>query len=341
MELNIQKNTPINVLSLFDGISGAKLALNRTGININKYYASEIDKYATEISQRHHKDVVRLGDIRNWRAWYLKNIDLIIGGSPCTNLSRAGDGSGLNGEESALLYDFVDILQHYQPKYFLLENVKMRQDWVDVITELLGVSPILIDSALISAQHRERYYWTNIPNVTLPENRHIFMKSIVLSDVIPVAIHNLYGGFKEKTVRVFKGKSPTVRTAKGGGHIPSFVRKSILRSQETIEYIKNNFNNDQELLQYFYYSNVDDIKLVEVVAKFFEDISYRTFKNWNIIRKFHPIECERLQTLPDHYTEGVSNTQRYRAIGNGFTIDVISHILSFLPKIHEKGKEAT
>ena len=150
---------------------------------------------------------------------------------------------------------------------------------------------------------------------------------IVLSDVFPVALHNLYGGFKEKVVRVFDVKSPTVRTPAGRGHIPALVKKSLVHSNKAIDYMNRSVADGRNHWDFGHHSDIGEEKSSAVVSNFFRGVPYNVFKDWDCIRKFHPIECERLQTLPDNYTEGVSDTQRYKAIGNGWTIDVIAHIL--------------
>lgn len=322
----------MNVLSLFDGISCGRIALDRAGISVDKYYASEIDKNAIKISKNNYPDIIQLGDVTYWEAWDLPKIDLLIGGSPCTNLSFAGNGEGLEGEESSLFYYFVDILKSVKPKYFLLENVKMKKEWSDIISKELGVEPILINSSLVSAQSRQRLYWTNIPNVTQPIDKHIYLKDIVMDDVEPVVLHNLYGGFNERSVRVFENKSPTLRTPKGGGHIPSFVKKDLIHSEKAIEYMNRKTKDGRNHWDFGHYSDISKEKSAIVTANFFKGVPYNVFKDWDCIRKFHPVECERLQTLPDGYThtEGVSNTNRYKAIGNGWTVDVIVHIFKGL-----------
>jgi len=316
----------MNVLSLFDGISCGMLALERAGIKVDKYYASEIDKYAIQVSKNNYPDIIQLGDINNWEKWELPKIDLIIGGSPCTNLSVAGNGKGLEGSESSLFYKFVDIVKYYKPKYFLLENVRMKKEWQDIMSEDLGVEPVLINSPLVSAQNRERLYWANFP-ITQPEDRGILLKDIVLDDVFPVALHNLYGGFKEKSVRVFEEKSPTIRTAKVGGHIPSFVKQNLVHSKKAIEYMNRQVADGRTHWDFGHHSDIRNEKSSAVVANFFKGVPYNVFKDWDCIRKFDPIECERLQTIPDQFTEGISNTQRFKTIGNGWTIDVVTHIL--------------
>lgn len=185
----------MNVLSLFDGISCGRVALERAGIKVNKYYASEIDKYAIQIAQKNYPDTIQLGDvcdINNNGFIYSKNgnkkicyddIDLLIGGSPCQGFSFAGKQLNFSDPRSALFFEFVRLLKELKPKYFLLENVRMKQEFQDIISEHLGVKPIAINSNLVSAQNRYRLYWTNIPNVTQPEDKGIMLKDIVHENV--------------------------------------------------------------------------------------------------------------------------------------------------------------
>jgi DNA-cytosine methyltransferase len=169
----------MNVLSLFDGMSCGRIALERAGIKIDKYYASEIDKYAIRVSQKNYPDIIQLGDINNWQEWKLPLIDLLIGGSPCQGFSFAGKQLNFEDPRSKLFFQYVDILNHYKPKYFLLENVKMKKEYQKVITEKLGVEPIEINSGLVSAQDRKRLYWTNILGIQQPKNMHIYLKDIL------------------------------------------------------------------------------------------------------------------------------------------------------------------
>ena len=275
----------MNILSLFDGISCAQIALNRIGVKKYKYYASEVDKYAIQITQKNYPNTIQLGDVNEVSAKNLPKIDLLIGGSPCQGFSLAGKRLNFDDPRSKLFFQFLRLLKESKPKNFLLENVKMRKDIADEITSLLEVEPIEINSALVSAQNRKRLYWTNIPGIKQPDDKGILLKDI-LEDGDAVLVHNIYGGFKENKCRVFEEKSPTIRTSSGGGHLPSI------------------FNGTKEHAQ--------SLPLPELRK---------------LIRKLHPIECERLQTVPDNYTEGISNTQRYKALGNGFTVDVIAHIL--------------
>lgn len=172
----------MNILSLFDGISCGRVALDRVGIHVNKYYASEIDKTAIKISQSNHKDINLVGDVHNLHSWSLPRIDLLLGGSPCQNFSRGATLSnkkrtGLKGDRSNLFWKFLEAKHKFNPKYFLLENVVMPKEHEEIITMSLGVEPIKINSKLVSFQNRERLYWTNIPNVCSPENKNISFQS--------------------------------------------------------------------------------------------------------------------------------------------------------------------
>src|SRR5210317_2158501 len=159
----------LNVLSLFDGMSCGRIALDRCGIPVNVYYASEIDKYAIEIAKKNYPDTIHLGDVRDVKGDDLANIDLLIGGSPCQGFSFAGGQLGFDDPRSKLYFEFERILNEVNPQYWMLENVKMKKEYQDIITERLGVEPILINSSLVSAQNRKRLYWTNLPGVEQPE----------------------------------------------------------------------------------------------------------------------------------------------------------------------------
>lgn len=349
----------INVLSLFDGIACGRLALERAGIKVNKYFASEIDPYAIKIAKKNWPDIIHVGDVSKinfidgWLCseygnYEVGHIDLVMGGSPCTDVSFAGRQKGMSTKEgvqisdldtflslkskgfefqgqSYLYWEFLRVKNECKPFYFFLENVRMTAKHSRPITESIGVDYMPLNSEIVSAQSRPRFYWHNIPNIQIPKDRGILLKDIVLSDVEPVALHNLYGGFKEKSVRVFENKSPTLRTAAGGGHIPSFVKKGLLHSEKAIEYMNRKVKDGRTHWDFGHHSDISKDKSSAVVANFFKGVPYNVFKDWDCIRKFHPIECERLQGLPDGYTEcpGVSNTQRYKAIGNGWQVDTI------------------
>ena len=284
------------VLSLFDGISAGRIALERAGIPVTKYYTSEVDKYAIQTAMKNYPDTIQLGDITNWREWNIEQPDLIIGGSPCQGFSFAGKQLNFDDPRSKLFFEFADILKHYKPEYFLLENVKMKKKSQDVISEYLGVEPVEINSALVSAQNRKRLYWTNIPWLEQPED-----KGILLKDVIGFGI-------------VDRDKSYCIdANYHKGGNPEQYFNKSrrqlvFERPCEPREFNPNSICH--------HVANATDINGNE-------SIKYR---------KLTPIECERLQTFPDNYTEGCSNTQRYKQLGNSWTVDVIAHIFKGLKK---------
>jgi site-specific DNA-cytosine methylase len=252
-------------------MSGARIALDKLNVEVNKYYSSEIDKYANTISEKNYPDIIRLGDVNNWEDWYFPEpIDLLIGGSPCQGFSFAGKQLNFNDPRSALFFKFVDVLHDVKPKYFLLENVRMKKEYQDIISKYLGVEPIYLDSNLVSAQNRKRYYWTNIPNIIRPED-----KGIVISKILEM---------------------PGITVVKSHGE---WCERQLKSQCLDANYHKGADNHGQRTM----------------------------IKNDENIRKLTPIECERLQTVPDNYTEGVSNTQRYKMLGNGFTVDIIAHIL--------------
>lgn len=278
----------MNIFSPFDGCACARAAVDKMGISCT-YYASEVDKWAIQIANKNYPDIIQLGNIQDIKGSNLPEIDLMIGGSPCQDLSIAGNGAGLKGSRSALFYDFVRLLEEIKPKYFVLENVaSMKKIWRDKITEILGVEPVLIDSALVSAQQRKRLYWTNIRGIQQPEDKGIFFGSI--------RQHGL---------------------------------DSLYYSEEGLAWIKNHTNRTGKKLRVW--KDTDKAQMLEsTMYKKYSSQRFFAIEDVLGLRYVTPVECERLQTLPDNYTEGVSNTQRYRMLGNGFTVDVIAHILSYM-----------
>ncbi len=186
----------MNVLSTFNGMGCIWIALDRLGIQVNKRYSSEIDKYANKVNDKNYPDTIQLGNITKVKGSDLEKIDLLVGGSPCQGFSFAGKQLNFEDPRSKLFFEFVRLLEECKPKYFLLENVKMKKSYQNVISELLGVQPIKINSALVSAQNRERFYWTNIHNVTQPEDKEIYLKDILEEqyedDVVGGAIRGRY-----------------------------------------------------------------------------------------------------------------------------------------------------
>ena len=339
----------MNVLSLFDGMSCTQIALKNLGIKVDKYYASEIDKYAIQITQKNFPDTVQLGDVKDIKGKDLPEIDLIVAGSPCQGFSFAGKQLAFDDPRSALFFEFVRILREVKPKYFLLENVRMKKEFQAVISEqvsniypeytsggLFNIEPILINSALVSAQNRNRLYWTNIPGIEQPDDLGIVLRDVLEDSFVAdrnksyCIDANYYKGgnpknyFKKsrrqlvfntpKQVGVAKeinghdilkrvysedGKSPTLNSMGGGNREPKVVVSKIRDKSKTVRSGGRLSYNRHE------WDSVDEL-------------------HW---RKLTPLECERLQTVPDNYTEGVSNTQRYKMLGNGFTVRVIEHIL--------------
>ena len=308
----------INVLSLFDGVSCAMVALEKQGIPVGIYCASEIDKYATQVSQNNYPNIIRLGDVKNVQRYNLDlllpniKIDLLIGGSPCQDLSIAKNNrKGLKGERSSLFWEYVRILKDVKPKYFILENVaSMPKEAKEVITQALGVEPIMINAALVSAQNRKRYFWTNIPNVCLPKDKGILLKHILENGEVALTNYNTE-----------KIKSNTVRVSGRGSGINDKHNWDTIR----IGQIGKGGQGDR-----IYSVEGKSVNLsANGGGRGAKTGLYSVSENY--VRKLTPIECERLQGLPDNYTSGVSNSQRYKCLGNAFNVDVIAHILSFIP----------
>jgi len=419
----------LNVLSLFDGMSCGMIALDRLGIKVDNYYASEIDKYAIQVSQANYPDIIQVGDITKLDLSTLPKIDLVMGGSPCQGFSFAGKQLAFDDPRSALFFEFHKAISYLQPKYFLLENVRMKKEYLDIISEYMGVEPIFIQSSLVSAQSRQRYYWTNIPNVEQPEERGIVLRDILetntsneylagenlqknykggnqlnpnyksqantihdvdgKSGTICAGTHGYANGYvggvdpkyhlsdkaiaymnrgsekytgkktraehyikheseKSKTLtanmhkgvpygviaidkpqhigtavdikghdqikRVYSpdGKSPTVTTCGGGHREPKVVMGTY----------RGRYNEDGTTSQKLELRKDQKTNIITTVQK--DNVLTKDEVYW---RKLTPLECERLQTVPDNYTNHVSNTQRYKMLGNGWTIEVIAHIL--------------
>jgi|LWDU01.1.fsa_nt_gi DNA-cytosine methyltransferase len=321
----------MNVLSLFDGISCGQEALKRAGIKVENYYASEVDKWAIQITQKNYPNTIQLGDIQNWRDWDLPKIDLIIGGSPCQGFSFAGKGLNFEDPRSKLFFDYVDILNHYQSKYFLLENVKMNQKSQNVISEYLKVEPMFINSSLVSAQSRKRLYWFNW-DVDEPKDRNIKLKDILESGFIDrdksYCIDASY--YKGTGLEYYFNKS-----ARQG--VFEWKPARIVGRRLNEQGIRKDYDKSIDIVQCLEVKKTDKSNCLTTVHKDYvisklkngryKD-AYNELKESTDWRKLTPIECERLQTLPDNYTEGISNSQRYKSIGNGWTVDIIVHLLN-------------
>lgn len=294
---------PITVLSLFDGISCGRVALQRANIPVKKYYASEIDKYAIQVTQKNWPDTIQLGDVKNVWARNLPKIDLLIGGSPCQDLSNykydRGDVKGLKGKKSSLFWHFVRLLRTCKPKWFLLENVaSMEKKWKDEISKQLGVEPVCINSSILCAAERKRLYWTNIP-IKQIQSKQINLKDIVLN---ATDVPEKYWYRDKYTVDFYGENNKVCAKINLNGH------------RQAKEVYSLNFKCNTLLC---------DGNGGNLVKKIWQN---------GQVRKLTPIEYERLQTLPDGYTEGIADSRRYTAIGNGWTVDVIAHIFKGMVK---------
>ena len=347
----------MNVLSLFDGISCARVALDRAGLPVGTYTACEIDPNAIKVSQRNYPETLRLGDVRTVKGF---PVDLLIGGSPCQDLSIAKKGrKGLDGDRSGLFWEYVRILRESQPKWFILENVaSMPKADRDTITRELGVDPILLDAALVSAQSRKRLFWTNIPGVTQPEDR-----GIVLADILQPeaevdermvvkgkavhltesaksrALHKVghVGPSDSQTNRVYSsdGKAPTQCRGPSGGATPTLILAP--SGLQYVGHLEGGTRKGTEGQEHLSRAHAQSNRLYSPDGKSPTLAASETSGRTHIvvglgtdprIRKLTPTECERLQGLPDGYTEGVAVTNRYRCLGNAFNVDVVAHIVS-------------
>lgn len=371
---------PLTVMSLFDGIACGRVALERANIPVNKYYASEIDKYAIAITQKNYPDIIQLGDIEKIDfTQYRGKIDLLIGGSPCTNLSFCGNRKGLEGNESRLFWEYARAIKECKPKYFLLENVKMKKEWENIITNELGVCPIEINSSLLSAQNRKRLYWTNILNVTIPEDKHILLKDILCDDGINTFQYNRKNKLvkeTEKSLALCSSDWRGLNRNQNQNAVFSLIKEYIVPIDKTLVVLEKEvqegklgyFRKDSQanrvyyptqkgitlcgeagggcakMGQYFFGEVIKDFKELDLSQYKYPCFILKTDKGNDVlligyIRMLTPVECERLQTLPDNYTckgiinneiVDISRTQRYKCLGNGWTVDVVAHILKGL-----------
>lgn len=373
----------INVLSLFDGMSCGQIALERAGIKVNNYFASEIDKYAIQVSKDNYPNTKYIGDVTKVNGTDLPKIDLLIGGSPCQGFSFAGKQLNFDDPRSKLFFEFVRLQNECNPKYFLLENVKMKKEYQDVITEHLGVEPIEINSNLLSAQNRKRIYWTNIPGVTIPNDKGILLKDIVHEnndEVLNIELPNFNvnpsgNGMNGDVYSIKKSKSRTLTTNKGEGQkISVCIAEYIVPFDKTLQILEKEvqrgkvgyFRKDSQANRVYYIHDKaitltgeagggaakmgqylfgcitpDRIEKRQNGQRFNDGKKIYTLTAQDkhgiliegYIRKLTPIECERLQTVPDNYSAIVSNSQRYKMLGNGWTVDIIAHIFKQIPFI--------
>lgn len=353
------KLKPLNVFSAFDGAGIGLLALKRAGVPVAKYYASEVDKYAIQIATKNHPEIIHVGDVKKCFARNFPKIDLLIGGSPCQDLSVAKkDRQGLKGPRSKLFWHYVRLLRTMKPRWWMLENVaSMSKADRDEITAVLGVAPVLINSALVSAQQRKRLYWTNIPGITKPADKGILLKDVLETGISPRDKAYCLDANYWKTL----GKNALDNTHARGRRSPVF--EQVLYSPYNQSVRKDKAGSlgvrGDSLLNKMGQVVVKPVKMGFVCGKDYQQNRVYSVKGKSVslngngggwgantgmyridlpdgdytIRKLSPTECERLQTWPDGYTEGVSNTQRYKMLGNGWTADVIAHIFSFIPQL--------
>lgn len=338
---------PINVLSCFDGISAGQVALERAGIPVRNYYSFEIDKYAIQVTQSHYPNTIQLGDIQEWKKWRNKIPvpDLIIGGSPCQGFSNAGRGLNFDDPRSKLFFVFVDIIKYYKKKnpslLFLLENVRMKKEWQNVITEYMGVEPVRINSALLSAQNRVRLYWTNFGEIEQPEDRCLYLKDVIVDGEVN----------REKSYTIdanyFKGGNPRSKFEDGKRQLV-FEHQSQKRAMVKIRSL---YLTDKEKVEmsikkgaktFASGKSEGNIQFPQTLDRkslcLLANGTIGSCRTTNVIddgygwRKLTPVECERLQTFEDNWTQGISDTQRYKCLGNSWTVDVIVHLLGYFKK---------
>jgi len=403
----------ITVLSLFDGMSCGQIALQKLGIKVKQYYAAEIDKHAIQVTQHNFPDTIQLGDVTKVFAKNLPKIDLLIGGSPCQGFSFAGTQLAFDDPRSKLFFEFVRLKNECNPTYFMLENVKMKKEFEIIISKYMGVAPIEINSALLSAQNRVRLYWTNIASepyglfgdmqcmIPQPKDKGILLRDILESDVpdkyylsekMLQYFSNRAANFNQGKVNVREeeGKASCLTSSmascdisdnfikvdtnlrkavnqdkancftaggnSGGLHSDmTLIVASRGRNPENPKSREIGLNTEQHLEPRFdgktnCLTSVQKDNLVmlnerqkanhkngDEKANTFLSTSWKgsqangmTLVGTTKIRRLTPTECERLQTVPDGYTSCVSDTQRYRMLGNGWTVDVIAHIFSFM-----------
>ena len=282
----------MNVLSLFDGMSCGQIALNKLGIKYENYFASEIDKPAINVTKHNYPSTKHIGDVTKVKGAELPQIDLLIGGSPCQGFSFAGKQLNFDDPRSKLFFEFVRLLQETKPKYFLLENVKMKKEHEQVITEHLGVEPILINSALLTAHNRPRLYWTNIPNVEQPNDKGVYFEQIR-----DLQIENYEYISNEKTINREYKKNYLQYDINGKGHGSQDQRAYYLKGKHGC--LDTGASGKAKVLE-----------------------------NDGRVRKITRNEAERLQGVPDNYTTPVSKAQALKMLGNGWTVDVIAHIFN-------------
>ena len=376
----------MNVLSLFDGMSCGQIALNRAGVKYDRYFASEIDKYAMQVTQANYPNTMQLGDVTkvDYTKLPIGGIDLLMGGSPCQGFSFAGKQLNFNDPRSKLFFEFVRLRDELKPKYVLLENVRMKKDSEDIITKYMGFPPQAINSNLKSAQNRYRLYWWGqlvdgkYQMIPIPPMKD---QGIVLKDIledlpfseIPNYLNNTWCGkrrgdmvksvddpkancltasmwkgqiptFVKKPIQVGEatnikgfdilkrvyspnGKSPTLTTMQGGHREPKVAIGRIVNRRLDENGVRKDYQLELPYTAQIEVRNDEKSNCLTTVQK--DNVVVEK----ELYRKLTPLECERLQTVPDGYTEGVSKTQRYKMLGNGWTVEIISEIMKGIKNV--------
>ena len=281
----------INVLSLFDGISCGQLALNKLEVKVDNYYASEIEKNSIKVTQENFPNTIQVGDVTKLKGGNLPKIDLILGGSPCQGFSLSGKQLNFSDERSKLFFEYVRLLKEIKPKYFLLENVIMKKKYRGIISDCLKVEPVLINSSLVSAQRRKRLYWTNIETIKQPNDKKILIKDVL----------SLSKSRKEVNI-----------------HHPFTIKEGKTYSQ--YDQTLKGYNSQDS--RYFYLDGK-----VNCITK--SSSSIPKIKIGSKIYKCDPDDVELFQTVPVGYTKSIADSNRFKVLGNGWTVDVIVHILKY------------
>lgn len=301
----------MNVLSLFDGMSCGQIALKKAGIKFDNYFASEIDKYSIKVTNENFPNTKQLGDIKKINFKTLPKIDLIIAGSPCQGFSVAGKQLNFHDPRSALFFEFLRALKELSPKYFMLENVLMKKEYQEYISECLELQPTRIESSFFSAQKRSRLYWTNIPIGSYED------KGLVLSDIIETGMVD-----RDKShcidANYFKGTNLEYYLTK--------KRRQVVFEKSNKPILLGKIRKSQGYSVYHESGKSISLSsrgggLADKTGLYHDDLC---------IRKLTVLECKRLQTVPEDYLMNVSNSQAYKMLGNGWTVDVVSHIFKGL-----------
>ena len=369
LDSNTKKDRGIKVLSCFDGISCARVALERAGIPVEVYFASEIDKYAIQVSQKNYPDILQVGDVKDLQGHLITKIDLLIAGFPCQSFSIAGNRKGLDDPRGQLVWELIRIIKEVKPKHIILENVasmkKEIQEFLrDEFEKALGrkVYKTMVNASLVSAQNRKRIFFTDF-EFPQPEDREILLKDILEENVDEKYYFNnervkyVLNRPKNFAVRIDPEKTNTLRTNYGNasanetyvtqriGQIGKGGQGDRIYSPEGKTTTLSALGGGRGAKTGLYAVASRTYPRIPNGEKRQKQIEIRKDEKSNAltsvtgdsmvmedtqVRKLTPIECERLQGLEDNFSEGVSNTQRYKCLGNAFNVDVVSHILSFI-----------